>query len=79
MHIRLEKKMISQIKETVDHGLFANQTEFIRDAIRKSLETYEKHAAIQGLLKLKGNARRISRKKIQSKELSHLFRKFGLD
>lgn len=85
IHLRLEKRMKDSISEAVENGMFANMTEFIRDAIRKSIEEYEKRSAIRGLEMLRGKGRLLSkeeqkRAKAELKKLSpsELFRKVGL-
>ncbi|MDP4012959.1 MAG: hypothetical protein Q8R00_05140 [Candidatus Nanoarchaeia archaeon] len=85
IHLRLEKRMKDRISETVENGMFTNMTEFIRDAIRKSIEEYEKRRAIRGLELLRGKGRLLSKEeqknaKAELKKLSasELFRKIGL-
>jgi len=85
IHLRLEKRMKDRISEVVENGMFANMTEFIRDAIRKNIEEYEKRKAIRGLEMLRGKGRLLSkeeqkRAKAELKKLSpsELFRKVGL-
>ena len=86
VHLRLEKEMKERIESMVKIGLFSNMTEFIRDAIRKNIDYFEKRRAIHGLAMLKGNARLLSKSeqvKVQNqlKKLSSsdLFRTLGLD
>lgn len=40
-HIRLDSKMEREIQYVVNAELFTNKSEFIRDAIRKSIESYK--------------------------------------
>lgn len=85
VHLRLDRKLKENMNEIVSTGLFANVTEFIRDAIRKSIEEYEKRKAIRGLEMLRGKGRLLTKEeqKVAKAELkkmspSELFRKFGL-
>jgi len=86
VHLRLEKKLKERIKEVIGTGLFSNTTEFIRDAIRKSIEAYELEKNIRGLEMLRGKGRLLTkeeqkRAKAELKKLSpsEIFRKYGLD
>jgi Arc/MetJ-type ribon-helix-helix transcriptional regulator len=78
--------MKARINEVVHNGLFSNMTEFIREAIRKSIDEYETKKAIRGLEMLRGKARLLTKaeQKRAKAELKHmsaseLFRKYGLD
>lgn len=73
VHLRLDAKMREEIKNLVQNNLFSNETEFIRDSIRKNIEHYEKIKTIKSL--------RGSLKKSKNKGLSHseVFRAFGLE
>lgn len=44
-HIRLDKKIEQSIKEIIEIEHFSNKSEFIRDAIRKSIEDYKSKIA----------------------------------
>ncbi|MFA5797622.1 MAG: hypothetical protein WC916_06350 [Candidatus Woesearchaeota archaeon] len=72
VHIRLDTKMRNEIARTIKHTMHANESEFIRDALRKQLETYQKIELLTSLKNTlprgKGNATR-----------SQLFREFGLE
>ncbi|MFT4312251.1 MAG: ribbon-helix-helix domain-containing protein [Candidatus Woesearchaeota archaeon] len=46
IHIRLEQSLNSQIENVVKTQFFTNKTEFIKDAIRKSLEEYRLQESI---------------------------------
>ena len=78
--------MKARIKEVVHNGLFSNMTEFIREAIRKSIDEYETKKAIRGLELLRGKGRLLTkveqkRAKAELKNMSasELFRSVGLD
>jgi len=86
VHLRLEKQMKKRMNEIVKTGMFANMTEFIRDAIRKSIDEYEKKKAIRGLEMLRGKGRLLTKAeqkkaKAELKNMtpSELFRRVGLD
>ncbi|MBW3002614.1 ribbon-helix-helix domain-containing protein [Candidatus Woesearchaeota archaeon] len=86
VHLRLEKQMKQRMNEIVKTGMFANMTEFIRDAIRKSIDEYEKKKAIRGLEMLRGKGRLLTKAeqkkaKAELKKMtpSELFRSVGLD
>jgi Arc/MetJ-type ribon-helix-helix transcriptional regulator len=86
VHLRLEKQMKKRMNEIVKTGMFANMTEFIRDAIRKSIDEYEKKKAIRGLEMLRGKGRLLTKAeqkkaKAELKKMtpSELFRSVGLD
>jgi len=85
VHLRLEKRLKAEINEFVKSGLFSNMTEFIRDAIRKSIEQYEIQKNIRGLEMLRGKGRLLTKAqsekaKAEWKKLSpsEIFRKVGL-
>lgn len=85
VHLRIDKEMKARINEVVHNGLFSNMTEFIREAIRKSIDEYETKKAIRGLEMLRGKARLLTKEeqKRAKAELKHmsaseLFRKYGL-
>lgn len=86
VHLRLEKELKNRVNEIVKTGMFSSMTEFIRDAIRKNIEEYEKQWAIRGLEKLRGKGRLLTKEeqkkaKAELKKLSpsELFRSVGLD
>lgn len=86
VHLRLEKELKKRMNEIVKTGMFANMTEFIRDAIRKSIDEYEKKKAIRGLEMLRGKGRLLTKSeqkkaKAELKKMtpSELFKKMGLE
>lgn len=86
VHLRLEKELKKRMNEIVKTGMFANMTEFIRDAIRKSIDEYEKKKAIRGLEILRGKGRLLTKAeqkkaKAELKKMtpSELFKKMGLE
>ena len=86
IHLRLEKQMKKRMNDVIKTGMFANMTEFIRDAIRKSIDEYEKKKAIRGLEMLRGKGRLLTKAeqkkaKAELKKMtpSELFRSVGLD
>lgn len=44
-HIRLDAKMEEEIQKVISSELFSSKSEFIRDAIRKSIESYKAKVA----------------------------------
>ena len=65
VHLRLEKQMLEAIDETIKNELYKTKSEFIRDAIRKSLEEYELKQSLVRLKGLQGSLRasqRLSRR-----------------
>ncbi|MCX6709196.1 MAG: hypothetical protein NTW67_06140 [Candidatus Woesearchaeota archaeon] len=86
VHLRIDKEMRARIDEVVHNGLFSNMTEFIREAIRKSIDEYETKKAIRGLEMLRGKARLLTKEEqkrakaeLKNMSASELFRKYGLD
>lgn len=73
VHLRLETKMRTEIKQVVNNNLYGSESEFIRNAIRKELELYQK---IELLDKLRGT---LKPKKGKPIPRSELFRAFGLE
>ncbi|MDD9953883.1 MAG: hypothetical protein OXR66_06120 [Candidatus Woesearchaeota archaeon] len=72
VHLRLAKKTRENIKKVVHLNQFATESEFIRDAIRKSLETYQK---IELLKSLRHSAPRGG----EEKPTLDVFREFGIE
>lgn len=56
VHLRLDEKMRKEIRKAVDENLFSNETEFIRDSIRRNIELYKK---IQIIHSLRGSVKKI--------------------
>ncbi len=71
VHLRIDGKTRIAMQRVVATEHFASESEFIRDAIRKNLELYEKLKALQGSVK-KGNY-----KQLPASE--DIFRHFGLE
>lgn len=71
VHLRIDGKTRIAMQRVVATEHFASESEFIRDAIRKNLELYEKLKALQGSVK-KGNY-----KQLPASE--DLFRRLGLE
>ena len=74
VHIRLDAKMRNEIKNIVKDNMFSNETEFIRDSLRSSIETYRK---IQILNSMR-NKFEIAKNPAKLKK-SEVFRAFGLE
>jgi Arc/MetJ-type ribon-helix-helix transcriptional regulator len=74
VHLRLDPKMRAEMKAMVKENLFSNETEFIKDAIRRNIELYHK---IQVMHSLRGSAKRI--KNPPNIPLSDVFRAVGLE
>lgn len=86
VHLRLSKQLKDSINGIVESGLFSNMTEFIRDAIRRGIDEYEKRQAIRGLEMLRGKGRLLTKEeqkkaKAELKKMSpsELFRSVGLN
>ena len=73
VHLRLEEKMRSEIKDIVSNNMFKNESEFIRAALRNEIEKYRK---IQLLNSLRNS---IPEKKGKRIPKSDIFRAFGLE
>lgn len=74
VHLRLDEKMRKEIRKAVDENLFSNETEFIRDSIRRNIELYKK---IQIIHSLRGS---VKKSKTPSKiPISDVFRAVGLE
>jgi Arc/MetJ-type ribon-helix-helix transcriptional regulator len=74
VHLRLDPKMRSEMKNIVKDNMFSSETEFIKDSIRRNIELYRK---IQILHSLRGSAKRI--KNPPNIPLSDVFRAVGLE
>lgn len=74
VHLRLDSKMRAEMKTMVKANLFSNETEFIKDSIRRNIELYRK---IQVIHSLRGSAKRI--KNPPNIPLSDVFRAVGLE
>lgn len=74
VHLRLDRKTRDAIKTILKREHFTTETDFIRDAIRKNLETYER---VEGLRQLQGAVK--PRKHPPKSTPSDIFRAFGLD
>jgi len=72
VHLRLDEKMRAAIRATVAREQFGSESEFIRDAIRKNVEIYEK---IETLRKMQHSLKRRTDK---PKPGSDVFREAGL-
>jgi len=46
IHIRIDANMRKEIQNVLQEGLFSSTTEFIKDAIRKSIEEYKMKKAL---------------------------------
>jgi Arc/MetJ-type ribon-helix-helix transcriptional regulator len=73
VHLRLDPKMRLEMKNIVKDNMFSNETEFIKDAIRRNIELYRK---IQILHSLRGS---VKMKKSEGLKHSEVFRAFGLE
>ena len=74
VHIRLDKKIRTEIHKIVEENMFSNESEFIRDAIRTQLELYNK---IKILNSLRGSVK--STKNHKRIPPSEVFRAVGLE
>ena len=70
-HIRIDKKMDRALDSILPDTYFKNKSEFIRDAIRKSLENYK---TLKKLHELKGSS---SGFKASSNQRLNFFKEFG--
>ena len=75
IHLRIDSKIRKQMKETVKENLFSNESEFIRDSIRKNLENYEKMKTLKKIQ----NTIPERKNKPNKKTSSELFREIGLE
>jgi Arc/MetJ-type ribon-helix-helix transcriptional regulator len=73
VHLRLDSKMRAEIKSVVKENLFANETEFIRESVRRNIELYKK---LQVIHALRGS---LTMKKGKGLNSSEVFRAFGLE
>jgi Arc/MetJ-type ribon-helix-helix transcriptional regulator len=74
VHLRLEPKIRNEIKKIVKDNMFSNESEFIRDSIRRNLENYRKIQlldSMRGTLKPSKNPTKLKR--------SEVFRALGLE
>jgi Arc/MetJ-type ribon-helix-helix transcriptional regulator len=86
IHLRLTKELAKQISSIEKQFGFNSAQEFIRTAIRNTIDEYEKRQALRGLKKLYGTAKlkknRLSKKEVferfLKKKPSDTFRKYGL-
>ena len=86
IHLRLTKELAKQISSIEKQFGFNSAQEFIRTAIRNTVDEYEKRQALRGLKKLYGTAKlkknRLSKKEwfkeYLKKDPSEIFRKFDL-
>jgi Arc/MetJ-type ribon-helix-helix transcriptional regulator len=74
IHLRLDEKMRREIRKTIDENLFSNESEFIRDSIRRNIELYQK---IMILKSLRGSVKK--RRNFKGIPPSDIFREFGLE
>ncbi len=78
VHIRLEPKMRTAIKDVISQEQFSSETDFIRDSIRKNLEYY-KLEKFRGIAKEKTLTKEERLKGIADLENSKdIFRRFNL-
>ncbi len=61
VHLRLEKQMVDSIDTTIQEELYKTKSEFIRDAIRKSLEEYELKRSLSKIKSLQGSVKPLQR------------------
>ena len=73
VHLRIDQKIRKEIKELMQYSLFSNETEFIRDSIRRNIELHKK---IQLLDRMRNTLPKTKRK---IKASSNIFRDFGLE
>jgi Arc/MetJ-type ribon-helix-helix transcriptional regulator len=73
VHLRLDSKMRKEMKSIVEDNLFQNETEFIRDSIRRNIELHRKMQIIHSL---RGS---LSIKRSKGLKRSEVFRAFGLE
>ena len=86
IHLRLTKELANQISSIEKQFGFNSSQEFIRAAIRNTIDEYEKRQAIRALKKLKGSvtpkknppSRQDVFETLAKKKPSEIFRKYGL-
>ncbi|MGV8141041.1 MAG: hypothetical protein ACP5NW_01215 [Candidatus Woesearchaeota archaeon] len=74
VHLRLDSKMRAEMKIIIKENLFSNETEFIKDSIRRNIELHKK---IQIIHSLRGSGRGTKNPKQIPK--SEVFRALGLE
>ncbi|MBW2998274.1 ribbon-helix-helix domain-containing protein [Candidatus Woesearchaeota archaeon] len=72
VHLRIDNKLRREIKIMVKNNLFSNESEFIRDSIRKNLEQYQK-------IKLLEKFQNKLDQKPTKKSNLNIFRQFGIE
>lgn len=76
VHLRIDEKTRKAIKQVVKGQHFTSESEFIRDAVRKSLERYD----IEQRLKMLQSVRqKVPLRKTSPRPTSDIFREFGID
>lgn len=74
VHLRLDSKTRKAVQHIVAVEHFASESDFIRDAIRKNIELYDKLVALKAL---QGSIQRGNYKPLPASE--DIFRHFGLE
>lgn len=85
-HIRLDEKMEAEISQLLEREMFSSKSEFIRDAIRKSIEDYKtklaKHLINKhfGKAKIPDKIERLTEEEYEEyvKSGRDIFKEFGL-
>lgn len=90
VHLRLSNEMIKEFNSIKKAMGFSNMQEFIKDAMRKAMLEYRRHAAMRAIKKLQGSApnarhittrerNRIAKQLFTEKEMGRdIFKEYGL-
>lgn len=90
VHVRLPKELYDQVTALTRPAGFSSSQEFIRDAVRKNVESYRKEVLIDGLRSLQGyrsgevsvlskDDYELLFEKLKSASSSELLRKYNLE
>ena len=71
-HIRFDQNMEQGIQEMIKNNYFQNKSEFIRDAVRKSLEEYQMQKVLEKIKELQGTGKGKTPKKLIEKDYENM-------
>jgi Arc/MetJ-type ribon-helix-helix transcriptional regulator len=73
VHLRFDDKTRTAMRDVITREHFSSETEFVRDAVRKSLEQYARLALLQSV------RQQVPRRKNAPGPTSDIFGEFGID